>query len=81
MKKKFTDIEFMKLAFSEYSKLLQHDLRTTQRQKRILKTIINNEQYQQRSSGFDRPTIYDNAESRISENEKNQNEKTTVDKA
>jgi hypothetical protein len=49
MIKKFTDKEFMKLAFGEFRKLLQHDLRTTQKQKRILKSILKNEQITKKS--------------------------------
>lgn len=49
MIKKFTDNEFMELAFGEYRKLLIHNFRTTQKQKRILKSILTNEQITKKS--------------------------------
>jgi hypothetical protein len=50
--KKFTDDEFLALSFGKYRKLLKYDSRTTQKQKRILKTILSNEKDNRTNSGF-----------------------------
>ena len=49
MVKKYTDNEFLDLAFGEFRKLLIHDIRTTQKQKRILISILKNEQITKKS--------------------------------